>query len=416
MRGTRHVPVSVVCVSNDPRVLAVCLRRSLARLTDDPDETELVVVDNREGAFASAGAALNHGASVARHDVVAFAHQDVYLHSVDALERAAATLLSDGTIGLLGAVGITADDDVVGTVRDRVVLIGAPAPAPRDVDSVDEVLFLLRRSDVLDRPLTEDPDLAWHAYAVEYGAHELSTGRRVAAVDLAVTHNSMTVNLARLAEAHARVAALHPDQVPLRTTCGVVRGPDDRSRWRTVARRRRGLATWLAESRSAVRLARAAHVPTRDIALADVRLDIDDALDLVGADRLDVVALAPAPTSAWDVDGLERRGRGVRALCLTQDQLELHLATADARAEADVALLVTGLTEAALARLTTGAQGLGMLVGHAADTGTWALLHPRAERARLLWPGWRRRPFGLRRADLAVAGAGGAPEPSERPA
>ena len=54
-------------------------------------------------------------------------------------------------------------------MRDRVVMIGEQAYAT-DVDSVDEVLFMIERKRALAEPLSEDPDLAWHAYAVEYGA------------------------------------------------------------------------------------------------------------------------------------------------------------------------------------------------------------------------------------------------------
>ena len=50
---------------------------------------DYVPVSNCDGVFASAGAALNHGAAQCRHDYIVFAHQDVYLHSLAALEEAA---------------------------------------------------------------------------------------------------------------------------------------------------------------------------------------------------------------------------------------------------------------------------------------------------------------------------------------
>ena len=79
-------------------------------------------------------------------------------------------------------------------------------------------------------------------------------GLRVIAADLPLTHNSMTTNLSRLAEAHAHVAALHPAVVPLHTSCGVVRASRDTSRWRrAVRRRRRGAMAWLRKSVTAAR-------------------------------------------------------------------------------------------------------------------------------------------------------------------
>ena len=56
-------------------------------------------------AYPSAGAALNHGVSLAKNDVVVFAHQDVFLHSLRALQEAAGMLAVDG-FGLLGAIGV----------------------------------------------------------------------------------------------------------------------------------------------------------------------------------------------------------------------------------------------------------------------------------------------------------------------
>lgn len=49
------------------------------------------------------------------------------------------------------------------------VLLGKSAPRPRVADSLDEMLFLALRRLVLQEPLTESPEMAWHAYAVEYG-------------------------------------------------------------------------------------------------------------------------------------------------------------------------------------------------------------------------------------------------------
>jgi len=85
----RRTPVSIVCVFNDPDVLTSCLERSILLGLADAPETEYLPVDNTDGQFASAGAALNDGARRARHDDVVLVHQDVYLHSLVALERAA---------------------------------------------------------------------------------------------------------------------------------------------------------------------------------------------------------------------------------------------------------------------------------------------------------------------------------------
>ncbi|WP_161962279.1 glycosyltransferase [Nocardioides speluncae] len=299
--------ISIVCVFNDIDVRQHCLDRSISDYQGS-GSVDYVPVDNTAQAFTSAGAALNHGARRAQHDVVVFVHQDVYLHSIDRLIEIAQLMTDDGPWGLLGASGVTASGGVVGRLRDKVQLLGSDAPAPVAVDSLDEVLFMIRRSQVLAEPLSEDAELAWHAYGIEYGLRMKALGRDVGAVNLAVTHNSLTINLARLDVAHARVAALHPSAVPVRTTCGVV-GGDSTSRLKSlpvlgsVAAKHGWRYQWFQESRLARRASRRAKLPA---VIGDIRRSVDG-LE-VGVDRtLHVV-------NVDDVGGFA--GYGAEPLCL----------------------------------------------------------------------------------------------------
>ena len=215
-------PISIVCVYNDAVMLEGCLSASFNADTGRLPESELITVDNIGHAFATAGQALMHGAGGARNQVVAFAHQDVFLHSVASVEHAAAVLNERADVGVLGACGIDSSGVIQGRLRDRVVTIGRPAPVPQDVDSLDEVLFMVRASDLEIEPLATDPELAWHAYAVEYGLRVRGQGRRACALDMAVTHNSLTANLERLDAAHAAVSRRYAPFLPVRTTCGVI--------------------------------------------------------------------------------------------------------------------------------------------------------------------------------------------------
>ena len=168
---------SIICVFNDALVREQCLDSSIERHRSEVDDLDYVMVDNCDGAFHSAGAAFNVGASRARHDHLVFVHQDVVLHSLMALERAAAILEADHGIGLMGAFGVKRGGGKVGRVRDRVILIGEHTDRPVDVDSIDEVLFIVPRR-VFDRErLSEAPAFAWHAYAVEYGLRAWRTVR-----------------------------------------------------------------------------------------------------------------------------------------------------------------------------------------------------------------------------------------------
>lgn len=388
--GEVRTPVSIVCVYNDPAVLESCLAASIKAGPGASRQTEVIPVDNVSGAFASAGAALNHGARMARNEVVVFVHQDVYLHSLPALEAAAATLLADPAIGVLGAVGVSHRGEVVGAMRDRVVPLGRSTSVPVDVDSLDEVLFMVTRSQVLREPLSESPDLAWHAYAVEYCLRMRASGRRAAAVDIPLTHNSMTTNLARLDVAHRSVGHTYAGLVPVRTTCGIVTGEHGSGATAWPVRRARGARTFWGESVRARRVRRSLRgVPQArgHVVLADIRLLVDDVARLAGSSSIRVIDPSRDGT-VGEAEGLERNGIAFSAATLRWP----GVVAAVAATTPDQLLLVSGLRSeeiAPLAATTTGPY----VVGLARDTGLWLLLGADPATLAPLWSRPRNRPF-----------------------
>lgn len=380
-------PVSVVCVFNDEAVLDNCLRSSFASLLQRDGESELIAVDNTKGQFPTAGAALGHGATRARHRVVAFAHQDVVLHSLEALEEAAAKMVTDPSIGMAGCCGIDARGLIHGRIRDRVVLIGSRVDHPTPVDSLDEVLFMLRAADLRSEPLANSPDLAWHAYAVEYGLRVRAAGKSVVALDIPVTHNSLTVNLDRLDVAHARVASLYPEATPVRTTCGVVRSAAPQpSRLSQLLQPHRWRYRWLRESLIAHRGAR--RTGSRVVVLSDIRLDIDDILNRTGS-----ISVVNVDDGTFDggrdaAVAADRRGRPV---LLRAGSLEFATHEVQSRA-CEESLLVTNLGRGDLSNLASCLRGAEHLLGFATDLGFWILLGPAARQGVQTWSGPRSRP------------------------
>lgn len=384
--GDEHferTPVSLVCVFNDAGVLSSCLQSSFQRGTADAPETELIVVDNREGRFATAGSALNFGARRARNPVIAFVHQDVVLHSLSTLERAAALLLRDPGIGLLGAVGIDGSGHIVGRMRDRIVQIGEPAPTPAAVETLDEVLLMATSDRLTQSPLSEDPLLAWHAYGVEYACRVRREGLIAAAVDVAITHNSLTVNLARLTEAHHRVRDEYIELLPIHTTCGTIGSERSQSRLGRAFARRHGAVTWWHESRMASRLARRG-VPS---VLADIRLLVDDAVRLSGRRRLTVVDAAPQ-TSPGTTVGLSRFGV---PFSIEHATGTAELAARLGRRHPDETLLLTGLDVRDAAALS--ARQPGQITGYWRDTGLWVLAGVDVAAVAPLWNTRRNLPY-----------------------
>jgi len=103
--------------------------------------------------FASAGKAYNAGIEEARHDVVVFAHQDVYLPEdwTSNLECALAQLaVDDPNWGVLGVSGVVKGDLEAGrgycysTGLERI--LGEPFSNPIQTQSLDELLLVVRRS------------------------------------------------------------------------------------------------------------------------------------------------------------------------------------------------------------------------------------------------------------------------------
>lgn len=377
--------MSIVCVYNDEPVLASCLRQSVAAQSEIAPQTELLAIDNRTGQFATAGAALNHGARTARNDVVVFVHQDVVLHSLPALEEVAAELLDSPAIGILGAVGIDGDRRIIGRIRDRIVQVGEPAPVAQDVETLDEVLLMMATEQVRREPLSEDPLLAWHAYGVEYAARMRRAGRRAVARDIPLTHNSLSTNLAKLDLAHRRVGDAYPELLPIHTTCGTIYRDGAVATKIAGGRRRYNSARlWWNESlvaRSTRRIS-----PESDQVLADIRMLIDEALETGGKRSLRVVDLDPDATAAY-ADDLMRFERPFAVATADIDGARTALETRDP----DELLFVAGLTEASLAALAPF-ESQPHVLGNSHSTGQWALFGVTAGELAALWPSWRNKP------------------------
>lgn len=381
----RCAPVSIVCVFNAPDVLASCLTRSFDESRAGASMTELIAVDNREGQFATAGAALNYGAAQAHNEVVVFVHQDVYLHSLPELERAAFELLTAPQIGVMGAVGIDRAGRILGRIRDRVIGLGEPAPVPRDVESMDEVLFMVTRDRLRHEPLADDTRLGWHAYAVEYSARMRAAGLRAVVRDIPLTHNSLSSNLRHLDVAHRRVGDCYPALLPLRTTCGTIHSVGGGGPAALIARRARGLARWEHESRAA--LGARGIVPSRDVVLADVRFAIDEIASRSGALRIRALDREVPDGTATEVDGLERFGLPTSAATVDLATMAAEIA----RRPAGELVVLANLEAQDLGFLDL--RGTPRIIGFSHEARLWAVLGVSRSDMGDLWPGRRSRPY-----------------------
>jgi Glycosyltransferase like family len=388
--------VSIVCVYNDPGVRQGCLDRSIRENAGEGLDVEYIPIDNVHGAYRSAGAALNYGATLAKNDVVVFVHQDAFLHSLEMVVRAAGRMRVD-RFGLLGAVGVAADGLVVGQVRDRVVLIGKRAHCPSDVDSVDEVLFMAPRSLILSERLTESSAMAWHGYAVEYGLRVKGLGLRVGVADIPLTHNGgRSGNFDRLGLdiAHGAIANQYPDMLPVRTTCGVLR--------RKKAARHRGIQfetvrsgyRWLSKSFA---LRQALDRKLGPIVLADINLDVDRIIERCPGRRLAIVNFsAETRISNFYNSKLELARSHGRVVMSARDheQPSLTLRTYPRGSW----LLVTNVLPQDLCKDSANWPTDGRILGFHVSTGFWALFGPSSAELREHWRSRTMKPFTMAHA------------------
>lgn len=385
-------PVSIICVFNDDVVRRRCLDRSIDDHRQELPGVELIAIDNTAHTFSSAGAALNHGARLAANDILAFVHQDVYLHSLAALGAAARQLQDDPTIGLLGPVGISADQSIIGRTRDRITLIGTSAPSPVDVDSLDEVLFLASRQTLLDHPLSQAPELAWHAYAVEYGVRLRSLGLRVCALDIPLTHNSLTINLDKLDVAHAAVARLYPDALPVQTTCGTVQLESPAQRLPRRLRDQRWRLRWLKESFTARRLRRAA--PGVPIVLSDIRQYVDVVLPAGSTTRvINIDTTSFGDQAGTEPLALQRLDKSITVITTGVDRLPAVSGTS----ETGNSCLVTNISMTDLPRVREMFSGRRLLLGLYDTDEIWLLAGPAVRGNVPQWRSRRARPLGTPR-------------------
>ena len=386
-----YASVSIICVYNNPAVREQCLDRSIEALSADAADVEYLPIENVSKTYQSAGAALNYGASLAKNDVVVFAHQDVYLHSLNALKNAAGQMMAEH-VGLLGAVGVRADKLLIGRIRDRVTLAGEPVDRLEDVDSLDEVLFMAPRAQLLKEPLTESPDLAWHAYAVEYGLRMRRSGLKTCVADIPITHNSLSVNLERLKEAHQAVARSYPDLLPVITTCGTISAKtahQDRPprfaahRWRY---------RWVLDSRIVLSACRASGQATS--VLADLRHDVDDLIDRAPGQRLQVINCTDGlPFAEKRHEFLELARRDGTALFADCDVSELPSMLS--RRQPETWVLLTNLSELDIKTLTPKLPATSTVLGFHIATGLWLLLGPTLAELPESWRSARATPLEL---------------------
>jgi SAM-dependent methyltransferase len=184
--GTDEKPLSlVVCVSNEATFRANLL--SSPCLADGSPHEVLPIRGCR-----SAAEGLCQGLARARHPLVVWAHQDVYLprgwparfwHQYHLAQKIY------GKIGVAGVYGVAGRNGALtraGFVMDRNRLLKEKEPLPASVDTLDELLLAIPKG----VPLNFDPRLGFHFYGADICLAAQEQGLAVVALDALCFHNS----------------------------------------------------------------------------------------------------------------------------------------------------------------------------------------------------------------------------------
>lgn len=142
--------------------------------------------------YASAALAYQDAIHDSHSDLLVFTHQDVYLpRQWQSLLLRSITVLDehDPHWAVLGIYGVQTTGQQVGCVWSSGLdaVFGREFAAPVPVESIDEVLIVLKRSS----GVRFDPDLpGYHLYATDLVQTALSVGKRSYVVYAPVVHNS----------------------------------------------------------------------------------------------------------------------------------------------------------------------------------------------------------------------------------
>lgn len=144
-----------------------------------------------QSGFRSASEAYNDGLDKARNELVIFVHQDVILTGgwLGQLDYAIGRLeITDPSWGVLGCYGETRDDGGHGHVYSTGLgIIGKPFDEPVPVQTLDEIVLVLRKSS----GLRFDSDLPnFHFYGTDICLRAADRGRKSYAMSAFCIHNS----------------------------------------------------------------------------------------------------------------------------------------------------------------------------------------------------------------------------------
>jgi hypothetical protein len=206
---------SLITATNNDEVLESCLLSFTdARFTPD------VILQK---GYLNAAEAYNAAIETAKTDLLIFIHQDVYLPEGWITKvQAAINILAetDPNWGVLGVWGTKIASENAGYVYDGAWrrVLGAEFQGGREVDSLDEVVLILRKSS----GLRFDPKIpGFHMYGADICQEAKRQGKKCYAIAAFCIHNTNQYRMLpwQFWQAYLKMRNKWKKNLPLKTTC-----------------------------------------------------------------------------------------------------------------------------------------------------------------------------------------------------
>ena len=172
--------------------------------------------------FSSATKAYNDAIDRARNDLIVFCHQDIFLPEswLNQLHGAIRQLeILDPNWGVIGPGGITRDGRGQGHLYSTGLgMIGTPFPEPRQVQTLDEIVLVLRKSSGLR---FDDHLPHFHLYGTDICLQAAKRGMNNYAISAFCIHNTVQCLMLppQFYESCNYMRRVWKDSLPVRTTC-----------------------------------------------------------------------------------------------------------------------------------------------------------------------------------------------------
>lgn len=190
MMTSEALKVSIIIVYTDLKKLEEA-KAWIERQTIS-DSIEYIALDNRKNIFSSAAKALNHGAEIAKEEILMFMHQDVYLWDISAVERYREYLQKNAD-AIIGVAGTLNDGSVVMDIwetKDKIERGTRANGQIFEVETLDECLIAMTRQTWKKLRFDEVCCNNWHGYAVDICMANTLSGGRNMMVPLKICHDS----------------------------------------------------------------------------------------------------------------------------------------------------------------------------------------------------------------------------------